>query len=62
MPAKFSQQLKDQLTDYFKAKYKIEITPEQADEDLNSLADLALTIEPDQKASLHQSRLKNNIP
>lgn len=62
MFTKFSQQLKDQLANYFKVKYKIEITSEQADEYLDSLADLALTIELNQKTSLHQSQLKNNTP
>ncbi len=62
MSTKFSQQLRDQLAEYFKRKYETEITPEQADEYLDSLADLALTIEPNQESSLHQSRLKNNTP
>jgi len=44
MEYKYSQLLQNQLIEYFKRKYLIEITSEQADEYLDSLADLALTI------------------
>lgn len=44
MEYKYSQQLQKQLIEYFKRKYSIEITSEEADEYLDSLADLALTI------------------
>lgn len=52
MPFKFSQNLQKQLIEYFKRKYSIEITPEQADDSLDSLADLMLVFEPKQKDSL----------
>lgn len=56
---RFSQQLKNRLTDYFKQKYAFDITPEQADEYLDSLADLALTVNPNQNDSVNQACLKN---
>ncbi len=42
----FSQKLKDRLIDYFKQYYGLEISQEQADEYLNSLADLYLAFTP----------------
>lgn len=62
MPANFSQQLNNQLIDYFKRKYAIDITSEQADDYLDSLADLVTAFESKQKNSLRQSRLTNNTP
>lgn len=48
MPEKFSKELESRLIEYFKGKYDIEITPEQAQEYLDSLANLVLTLEPKQ--------------
>ena len=41
---KFSRQLKNRLIDYFKNNYGIEITLEQAEIYLDSLADLSFII------------------
>lgn len=43
MSDKFSMQLKNQLIEYFKQKYNLDVTLDQADEYLDSLADLVLT-------------------
>ncbi len=54
MPTRFSQQLETRLIDYFKRKYGIEISPEQAQDYLDSLADLVLAFESKRDKSLRE--------
>ncbi len=46
----FSQQLKNRLIDYFENNYEIKITSEQAEQYLNSMADLYLAISQKEKS------------
>ena len=45
----FSRQLKKQLIDYFKSNHKIEITSEQAEIYLDSLADFYIIVSKKRK-------------
>ena len=46
---KFDQQLKNRLIDYFKNNYKLEITLEQAEIYLDSLADFYIVVSEKEK-------------
>ena len=46
---KFSQQLKNRLIDYFKSNYGIEITSQQAEIYLDSLADFYFVVSKKEK-------------
>ncbi len=45
MQYKFSQNLRDQITEYFKKYHDLTISQEEADEYLDSLADLVLAFQ-----------------
>ena len=49
MKHEFNQKLKKQLIDYFKNNYKIEITSEQAEIYLDSLADFYIVVSKKEK-------------